>query len=340
MNEEAREVSKKVAAIEDIVEVRESGPLQQLLANQAAWITIAVIIIGIVMAVLSSAFLTRNNLFNITRNLSFVGIMALGMTPVIITAGIDLSVGSVMGISGIILGLVLGAQQPLWLGITMALFTALLVGALNGFLIAYVRLNPFVVTLGMLSLARSQAIVFSNNKMLFDFGPQSDAFLALGGGRTFGIPNSVIAMVVLGLIIWFFMRFTAWGQYVYAVGGNEEAARLTGVPIRWIKMSVYMLAGLMAGVAAVFMVGWLGAVTNALGTGDELRVIAATVIGGANLLGGAGSAYGAIIGAVLIEEIRNALILAGVDAFWQGTFVGAFIIFAVLLERIRNYRKS
>jgi ribose transport system permease protein len=333
-------VSKNVASIEDVVEIRESGPLQRLLGNQAFWITAAIIMIGIVMAFLSDAFLTPNNLFNITRNLSFVGIMALGMTPVIITAGIDLSVGSVMGISGVILGLVLGAGQPMWVGITVGLATALFVGAVNGYLIAYVRLNPFVVTLGMLSLARSQAIVFSQNKMIFDFGPDSQRFLDLGGGATQGIPNPVIALVILAVILWFLLNYTPWGQYVYAVGGNEEAARLTGVPVKWIKMSVYMISALMAGISAVLMVGWLGAVTNALGTGDELRVIAATVIGGANLLGGAGTAYGAVIGAVLIEEIRNALILAGVSAFWNGTFVGLFIILAVFLERVRTYRRA
>lgn len=338
-------MSKNVASIEDVVEVRESSPLQRILGNQAFWITLAIVIISIVMTILSDAFLTSNNLFNVTRNLSFIGIMALGMTPVIITAGIDLSVGSVMGISGVILGLVLGAGQPMWVGITIGLGTALFVGGVNGFLIAYVRLNPFVVTLGMLSLARSQAIVFSQNKMIFDFGPDARRFLDLGGGalelgQFARIPNPLIAMVILAVIFWFLLNYTPWGQYVYAVGGNEEAARLTGVPVRWIKMSVYMLSALMAGIAAVLMVGWLGAVTNALGTGDELRVIAATVIGGANLLGGAGTAYGAVIGAVLIEVIRNALILAGVSAFWNGTFVGLFIILAVFLERLRNYRRA
>ncbi len=333
-------MSKDIAAVEDVIETRESGRLQRLLGSQAFWITMAILVIAVVMTFISDAFATRNNLFNITRNLSFIGIMALGMTPVIITAGIDLSVGSIMGISGITLGLVLASGQRLWVGIAAALAIALLVGAVNGALIAYVRLNPFVVTLGMLSIARSQAIVLSNNRMLFDFGPDSASLLELGGGSTFGIPNSVLVLIGLAVIFWFLLNHTAWGQYVYAVGGNEEAARLTGVPTRWIKMSVYMLAGLTAGLTAVMIVGWLGAVTNALGTGDELRVIAATVIGGANLLGGAGTAYGAVIGAVLIEEIRNTLILAGVSAFWNGTFVGLFIILAVLLERVRSYRRG
>ena len=183
---------------------------------------------------------------------------------------------------------------------------------------------------------RTTTLAFSNNKMIFEFGPQADLFIAIGGGTTFGLANPVIVLVLLAFIFSFLLNFTAWGRHVYAIGGNEEAARLSGVPVDLVKTSVYVLSGLVAAIAAVLMVGWLGAVTNALGTTSELRVIAATVIGGANLLGGAGTAFGAVIGAVLIEVIRNSLLLAGVNPFWQGTFVGLFIILAVLLERLRR----
>jgi ribose transport system permease protein len=325
-------------AIEDVVGQRESGPLGKLLGSQAFWVTVAVVGISIVMSMVSDVFATGDNFFNVTRNFAFIGIIALGMTAVIITAGIDLSVGSVMGLAGVVTGLVLNAGYGMVVGCTAGLLTALACGAVNGVLIAYLRLSPFVVTLGMLSIARSLALVVSNNKMVYEFGPDEDMFIETGGGMILGVANPVIVLLVLTVVFAFVFRFTTWGRHVYAIGGNEQAARLNGVPVDLMKVSVYMLCALMAGVSAVLIVGWLGAVTNALGTTYELRVIAATVIGGANLMGGEGGAFGALIGAALIEVIRNSLLLAGVDPYWQGAFVGLFIILAVLLERLRGRR--
>jgi ribose transport system permease protein len=325
-------------AIKDVVGQRESGPLGKLLGSQAFWVTVAVVVISIIMSMVSDVFATGDNFFNVTRNFAFIGIIALGMTAVIITAGIDLSVGSVMGLSGIVTGLVLNAGYGMVVGCTAGLLTALACGAVNGVLIAYLRLSPFVVTLGMLSIARSLALVVSNNKMIYEFGPDEEMFIETGGGMIMGIANPVIVLLVLTVVFGFVFTFTAWGRHVYAIGGNEQAARLNGVPVDLMKVSVYMLCALMAGVSAVLIVGWLGAVTNALGTTYELRVIAATVIGGANLMGGEGGAFGALIGAALIEVIRNSLLLAGVDPYWQGAFVGLFIILAVLLERLRGRR--
>ncbi len=328
------------ASLQQIATQRESNALQKLAGSQPFWVTVSVVGICIVMSMVSEAFATGENFFNITRNFAFIGIMALGMTAVIITAGIDLSVGSIMGLVGIVTGLVLNAGFPLWVGISAGLLTALACGAVNGVLIAYLQLSPFVVTLGMLSIARSLALVVSNNKMIYQFGPDEELFFAMGGGTTFGVAHPVIVLVVLTLLFGFIFNFTAWGRHVFAIGGNEQAARLTGVPVDMIKVTVYMMSGLMAGVAAILIVGWLGAVTNALGMTYELRVIASTVIGGANLMGGQGGAYGAMIGAALIEVIRNSLLLAGVDPYWQGAFVGLFIILAVLLERVRGKRSG
>lgn len=326
-------------AIEEVTGIRERGFLQKLFASQAFWVTIAVILISLFMSTISEAFSRYENWFNITRNFAFIGIMALGQTCVIITAGIDLSVGSVMGLVGIVTGMTLAAGYPMWVAIAAGLVTALVVGAVNGSLISYLRLSPFVVTLGMLSIARSLALVVSNNKMFYEFGPDEEAFLWLGGGQTLGIANPVLILIVLTAIFAFVLNFTQWGRHVYAIGGNEQAARLTGIPVDLVKVQVYMLCSLMAGVSAILMVGWLGSVTNALGLTYELRVIASTVIGGANLMGGEGTAFGAFIGAALIEIIRNSLLLAGVDPYWQGTFVGLFIILAVLLERLRGRRQ-
>jgi ribose transport system permease protein len=307
-------------------------------AGQAVWITVAVALISAFMCVISPAFRTYDNVFNDVRNFGFIAIMAMGQMLVIIIGGVDLSVGSVMGLTGIITGIVLQSGYSLAVGVAAGLGVALLCGLINGLAVAHLKLSPFIVTLGMLSIARSQALVLSNNKMIYQFGPDQKLFVAIGGGSLFGVPSVAVAMIVLGVGLALVLKYTPWGQHVYAVGGNEQAARLTGLPVEGIKISVYMVSSLTAGIAAVLMVGWLGAVTNALGIGYELRVIAATVIGGTDLMGGSGTAYGAIIGSALIEVVRNALLLAGVDPYWQGTFVGLVIACAVLLERLRRRR--
>ncbi|WP_159710819.1 ABC transporter permease [Geminicoccus flavidas] len=328
------------ARIDEVTALKERTIAQKVFASQPFWVTIALILICLIMNWVEPTFLTSGNLYNITRNFAFIGIMALGMTAVILTGGIDLSVGSVMGLVGVVCGLLLQAESHWAVAVLAGLATGALAGAVNGVLIAYLRLPPFVVTLGMLSVARSLAVVLSQNKMIYEFGPYADQFNWIGGGQILGISNPVWMLVLLTALFGLVFNFSAWGRYLYAIGGNENAARLTGVPVDRIKLQAYVAAGLTAAIAAVMIVGWQGSAINALGTGYELRVIASTVIGGANLMGGEGGAYGAFVGAALIEVIRNALLMAGVDSNWQGTFVGAFIVLAVLLERIRGKKSD
>ncbi len=307
-----------------------------LRAPQSLWVTLTVAALAGVMSLVSEPFASADNIFNISRNFAFIGLIALGQTAVIATGGIDLSVGSVMGLAGIVTGLVLGSGQPLIVAAAAGLGCALLCGLVNGSLVAYFRLSPFVVTLGMLSIARSLALVISNNRMIHDFGPDEDLLLALGGGRFLGVANPVwlLAVAALCAAVWF--RYSRLARHVLAVGGNEDSTRLAGVPVARVKLTVYVLSSLLAGVSAILMIGWLGAVTNALGQGYELRVIASAVIGGANLMGGEGGAFGAVAGAALIELIRNSLLLLGVDPYWQGAFVGGSIVAAMLVERMRR----
>jgi ribose transport system permease protein len=315
--------------------------LSWLASRQAFWVFLALIAACIFLTFATNSFATPNNLFNITRNFTFVAIIALGMTIVIITGGIDLSVGSVLCLCSMILAVVMHNGYSIEIGIAASIGTALLVGAVNGVLIAYVGIPPFVVTLAMLSFARSLAMVASNNTVVFQFGPDHGKLLYLGGGAfLFGISNPVIYTIVLALITGFTLRWTRFGRYVFAIGGNEKAAILTGVPVRRVKLAVYMISALSAGIAGIIETGWLGAVTTNLGAGMELQVIAATVIGGANLAGGVGTAFGALVGSALIEVIRNSLGLLGINAFWQGAFVGAFIVIAVSFEHIRNFRRD
>jgi ribose transport system permease protein len=316
------------------------GAISWLLSRQTFWVFLAAVLACVALTLATDTFATERNLFNVTRNFAFVGIIAVGMTAVIITAGIDLSVGSVVVLSGMVAGMTMAAGYSIWIGAALAIGAALLVGFVNGVLIAYVKMPPFVVTLGMLSLARSLAMVLSDNKMVYQFGPDHAKLLWLGGGSILGVPNPLIVLAILALITGFAFNWTAWGRHVFAIGGNEQAATLTGVPVTRIKISVYMFASLTAGITGVLEVGWLGGVTTNLGQGMELSVIAAAVIGGANLAGGIGTAFGAVVGAALIEVIRNSLILLGISTFWQGAFVGSFIILAVMFDRIRASRSS
>ncbi|MCQ0988496.1 ABC transporter permease [Jiella marina] len=325
------------AAIDDSITSRqEMTGLQAMIRTQPFWVMMAIIAIGIVMMFVSDVFMTERNMYNVSRNFAFFGIMALGMGAVICTGGIDLSVGSLMGLTGIVAGLVMQAGYGIELGFIACIGSAALVGLINGVLIAYVRLAPFVVTLGSLAMARSIAMVISNNKMVYEFGPDQDLFEWIGGQSVLGIPNPVWVLAILTIVFWLVWRYTIWGRWVIAIGGNAKAAKLAGIPVERVVVSVYMLSASMAGLAAFLMVGWFGSVTNALGLTYELNVIAATVIGGANLMGGVVYAFGAPIGAALMELIRNSLLLAGIDALWQQFFVGLFLVLAVLLEQVRN----
>lgn len=335
------DVAKSHAEIDDkVTTAREMGPLQAMVRTQPFWVFVALVVLCIVMSFVSDVFLTERNLFNVARNFAFFGIMALGMSAVICTAGIDLSVGSLMGLTGITAGLVMQAGYSIGLGFAACMGVAVLVGLVNGILIAYVRLAPFVVTLGMLAMARSLAMVISNNRMIYDFGPDQDLFEWIGGESVFGVPNPVWVLVILTAVFYWAYRYSTWGRWVFAVGGNAQAARLAGIPVERVIVSVYVVSASCAGLAAFLMVGWFGSVTNALGLTYELNVIAATVIGGANLMGGVAYALGAPIGAALMELIRNSLLLAGIDALWQQFFVGLFLILAVLLEQIRNRSRN
>jgi ribose transport system permease protein len=329
------------STMDRVIAQRQHTWYSALLNSQAFWVLVAIIVACLYLTIATKAFATPQNLFNITRNVTFTAIIALGMTIVIISGGIDLSVGSVLCLCSMVLAEVMHAGYSIEIGILAAVVTALVVGAFNGILIAYLGFPPFVVTLGMLSIARSLATVISNNPVVFPFGPDHEKLRHLGGGAdVFGISNPVIYTLVLAAITGFVLRWTKFGRHVFAIGGNEQAAILTGVPVRPIKVAVYMISALSAGIAGIVETGWLGAVTTNIGNGLELQVIAAAVIGGAMLTGGTGTAVGALVGAALIEVIRNSLGLLGINPFWQGTLIGGAIIVAVAFERVRRLRAT
>ncbi|HKJ62284.1 MAG TPA: ABC transporter permease [Hyphomicrobiales bacterium] len=322
----------------DFVQSQHRSSLSRLANLQVFWVFLAAVLACVALSFMTDAFATERNIFNVARNFAFVAIIAIGMTAVIASGGIDLSVGSTVVVTAMVISVLMAGGNPFWFSAICALGAALLVGFINGVLIAYAGMPPFVVTLGMLSAARSSAMVLSDNKMMWEFGPDHDLLLWVGGGATYGLPHPLYAVLSLAVVMTVVFRWTRWGQYVFAIGGNEQAAILTGIPVKRLKVSIYMFSAFTAGITGILMAGWLGSVTTNLGTAMELTVIAAAVIGGANLAGGEGTALGAVVGALLIEVIRNSLILLGISTFWQGMFIGTFIVIAVAFDRIRHMR--
>jgi ribose transport system permease protein len=348
---ESAAAQRSHAALTDVFELKEQTFLQRVVANQAFWVTIALAVLVIFMSISEPTFGTPENVTNVTRNFAPFGIMALGMTVVMITGGIDLSVGSVMGLVAIVSGLLLTWEHSWYVSFAAGLVAGMLCGAFNGFFVAYAGMPSFVVTLGMLSIARSAAVVISGNQMLYKFGPDAPIVKAIGQAKwPVHSPDGWVPhwmpelsshfwiMVLLALVVGAVFIFSAWARHLFAIGGNEQAARLTGVPVDWIKFQAYVFSSFTASIASLLLLGYSGSAINAMGTGYELRVIAGTVIGGASLMGGYGTAFGAIIGSAFLEVIRNALLMAGIDSNWQGAFVGVFIVLAVLLGMQSNGR--
>jgi ribose transport system permease protein len=290
----------------------------------------------LVLAVFIPQFRDLQNIINITRNFSFVGIVAMGMTLVILTGGIDLSVGSVWGMTAVIVAFLLTHGWPVPLAILVSLLAAAGIGLMNGLCITRLKMSPFVPTLATLSIARSFALIVTHGRPISIYGDEYQTFLWLGGGDIFGIPNPFIIFCVTAIFFWILLSRTVWGRYVYAVGGNERTARLTGLHVDRLKITVYILSAVVAGTAGLVQYSYLSSVTADLGTGQELAVIAATVIGGANLAGGEGTILGTVIGAIILEVLRNGLLLFGIDPYWQGVFVGAVIILAVSIDYFRK----
>jgi len=316
--------------------------------TQTAYVAVAFAVLVVVIWILAPVFTTPRNLLNISKNFSFIALMSLGETLVIISGGIDLAVGSVCALSAVVTMMLMrflsdttAAQLPgatIALAVLLALTLAGLIGLVNGLLIARVRLSPFVTTLGMLSVARGMTYVLTQGRAQYPTGPDIALFTRFANGVVLGLPTPLVYLLVLAVMMGLALRHLVWGRHLYAVGGNAQAAALTGVRVPHVVVSVYVLSGLAGGFSGVLIAGWLGAAPANLATGYELRVIAAAVIGGANLAGGAGGAAGAVIGAALIEVIRNGFVLIGANSYWEEVFVGVIIIIAVLVDQLRTRR--
>lgn len=296
---------------------------------------LSLLVVGAVLSTATTQFLTLDNLTLVARGFAFTGIAAIGAYLVILTGGIDLSAGSVMGLSGIVAAVLsAGGQNPL-VAILGGVTVGVAVGLFNGLLIAGLGLAPFMVTLGMLSVGRGSAVGVTGGMPVMGLDP---AVAWLGRGYVLGLPVPVWLLILIGLTFHLIMRHTNFGWYVYAIGGNEEAARLSGVRVRQVKIAVYTVAGLLAGIGGILLTARLGVGESTAATGYELDVIAAAVIGGTSLQGGRGSVLGAICGAALLGVVRNGLVLLGVSDYWQTVSIGLVVIFAVLVDRYRTKR--
>lgn len=297
-----------------------------------------VLVLGGVLSCISPHFFTSFNLYNIMDQTVVLGIAAIGATLVILTGGIDLSVGSVLGVSTIVLGVSFrNWQVGEALSLILCLGTGVLAGGISGLLVARAGIVPFVATLGMMAIARSQAYVISGAKSVSTL----PAFVEWLGNATVGeIPLNFLCLVSFYIIMWFFLNRTKTGRAIYAVGSNEEAARLAGISVAWIKTLCYMLSGFCAALAGIFLAGRILSVDPVGGNGLELDSIAAIVIGGASLFGGRGSIIGTLLGVLVLVLIRNGLNLMKVDPYWQGTAIGSVIIVALLLERLFHSRSQ
>ncbi|HEV2861392.1 MAG TPA: ribose ABC transporter permease [Pyrinomonadaceae bacterium] len=283
----------------------------------------------VVLWALTPHFLTVSNLLNVVEQAAIIAIVAVGMTFVIITGAIDLSVGSVLAFAGVVMASVLHAEAPVPLALAAALGTGLFCGLVNGALITVGRLPPFIATLGMMSVARGTALMFTEGRPVSGF---SGGFRSLATGEVLGLPVSVVIMVGVYAVAHFVLTRTKLGRYTYAIGGNEEAALLSGVNVKFYKAAVYGISGALSGLAAVILTARLNSAQPIAGMMYELDAIAATVIGGTSLLGGEGTVVGTLIGALIMAVLRNGLNLLGVSSFIQQIVIGSVIIAAVLID--------
>jgi erythritol transport system permease protein len=313
----------------------------------------ALIVIIAVFSFLSPYYFTLNNFLIMASHVAIFGILAIGMLLVILNGGIDLSVGSTLGLAGCIAGFLMQGVMlnnfgvilypPVWAVVVITCALGALVGAVNGVLIAYLKVPAFVASLGVLYVARGIALLMTNGLTYNNLGGRPElgntGFDWLGFNRLAGIPIGVIVLAVLAIVCGIVLSRTAFGRWLYASGGNERAADLSGVPVKRVKIIVYVLSGVCAAIAGLVLSSQLTSAGPTAGTTYELTAIAAVVIGGAALTGGRGTVRGTMLGAFVIGFLSDGLVIIGVSAYWQTVFTGAVIVLAVLMNSIQYGRR-
>ncbi len=317
------------------VSARPSRAAQMRQAYRRYGIVVVLILLCAVLSFANQYFLTWGNIADILRQTSINGILAVGMTYVVLTSGIDLSVGSTLALAGMVAASIVTGDHPHsnGLGILAGLAVGAVVGAVNGLLVARFSVPSFVATLGMLSVARGLTFIYNGGMPIADL---PDGFLNVGTGTIAGLPAPVLIFAVIVAVFWFVLRYTTYGRYVYAVGGNAKSAKTSGISTRKILFSVYVIGGVLAGLAGIVLAARTTSALPQAGLSYELDAIAAVVIGGTSLSGGSGSLGGTVVGALLIGVINNGLNLLGVSSYYQQVVKGVIIVGAVLLDASRK----
>lgn len=305
-------------------------------------LTTLIALIGLMMVItfINPNFLTANNLLNLLLQVTANGFIAFGMTFVILTGGIDLSVGSILALSSALTAGLIAAGIPVPFAILLAVCMGGIFGMLNGLLVAYGKLAPFIVTLASMTIFRGATLVFTNGNPLTQGLGYSFLFQFLGQGYVVGIPFPVILMFLVFIILYVVLHKTAFGKSVYALGGNEKAAYISGVKLSKVKIIIYTISGIMASVSGLIITSRLSSAQPTAGTSYEMDAIAAVVLGGTSLSGGKGRILGTLIGALIIGVLNNGLNIIGVSAFWQQVVKGVVILIAVLLDRFKMAKSS
>lgn len=295
------------------------------------------LVVFLVMVLYNDNFLTANNLSNVARQVSINAILAIGMTCAILLGGIDLSVGPVMALSGTVAAGMIAAGIDPMSGIFLGILIGILFGAANGFMIAYARMPAFIVTLATLGIARGIALIYTGG---YPISGLPDSFAFWGRGDVFGLQTPILIMLIMYVIAYIVLNHTAFGRYVYAVGGNEEASRLSGVRVPLVTMAVYTISGFTASIAGMILTSRLMSGQPNSGVGFELDAIAAVVIGGTAMSGGRGAIIGTLIGAMLLGVLNNGLNLAGVSPYVQNVIKGIIILVAIYIGTSKRKQKS
>ena len=315
-----------------------------LIHRRESGIFVALVGLMVLISVLQPQFATGDNLYRVSRQVAYTAIVALGVFFVIITSGIDLSIGSIVSLSGVVCGWVMSTNPPFapclaWspaLAIGCGLLTGALVGALNGAIVSYVGVTPFIVTLGMMGMAKGLVLVLTRGESVLGI---PDSFLQTGIIDVAGIPLPVIVLLLVAVVVHVVLTYTVFGRRVFAIGGNEEATRLSGINVRRIKFFTYVIAGMLSSITGFLFIARFNSAQANAGFGMELDAIAAAVIGGTSLMGGVGSVAGVLIGATIMGVIRNGLVLMQVSSYWQDLIIGAIIIIAAIIDIVRSRRR-
>lgn len=316
--------------------VRVTRTLAQVFSHREASIALMIAILFVFLAFANEYFLSSRNLLNVGRQASVVAIVALGQALVIISRGLDLSVGSTLGLSAVSSAWAAAATGSQELALAAGLGAGLVVGLLNGVMVTRININPFIATLGMLSVARGAALLLTGGIPI----PYTGWAQWLGAGRVGDVPFSLILLLVLVVVFHVFATRTRIGRNVYAIGDNPKAARLAGINIEGTRLLVYAICGLLAGLGGIILAGNLASAGPDLGRGYELDIIAAVILGGAALTGGRGTMYGVLLGALLMALLSNAFVLLGISSHWQVVAKGLVIILAVGIDGLRRGRED